>query len=85
MTPTRQQVEIARRLNERVKFIRANGGDEALLLGLHDLMPPFKTILDTAQAGQMDELCRHFSDFHYLGQMLERMAIAIASGQIEVP
>ena len=33
----------------------------------------------------MDELCRHFSDFHYLGQMLERMAIAIASGQIEVP
>ena len=63
----------------------AHPDDEALLMGLHDLMPPFKAILDTAQAGQMDELCRHFSDFHYLGQMLERMAMAIASGQIEVP
>ncbi len=81
-----QQIEAARKIDQRVKQLRAVGADDAELLAeMHDLMPNFKILLDTAQPGQMDELCVRFEGFHYYAKLLERLAQGIASGSIKVP
>ena len=50
-----------------------------------DHMHGFKHLLDTAQPGTMDELCRRHPGFHRYAKTLEGIARAIGSGAITVP
>ena len=80
--PTREQTAIAKRINKRVKGLRRQGGDEALLGGMHGLMLEFEPLLK-AQAGTLDELCGQFTDFRYFAQFLEQFAGAMQAGAFD--
>lgn len=80
--PTREQIAIAKRINKRVKGLRRQGGDEALLGGMHGLMLEFEPLLH-AQPGTLDELCGQFTDFRYFAQFLEQFAGAMQAGTFD--
>ena len=56
-----EQLRIAAQIDSEVARLLKQGGDEALLVGVHPLMQRFKPMLDTAKPGESDRLCSTLS------------------------
>ena len=61
-----EQLRIAAQIDSEVARLLKQGGDEALLAGVHPLMQRFKPMLDTAKPGELDRLCSIYPDFAHL-------------------
>ena len=86
MVVTVEQIQIASKIDARVKKLERRGCDEVeILTEMVDLMPSFKKLLDTAGHKGMDELCERFEGFYHYARLLEHLAGAIRSGEIKVP
>ncbi len=78
---TSKQLRIAARIDAAMQpLIRDNKDDVAILTGMSDHMADFKTLVDTAKPGVMDELCRRHPGFYRYAKVLETIAGAIQSG-----
>ena len=63
----------------------AGGADDiATFVGMSDDMPAFKRLLHSGHPA-MDGLCLRFGGFYRHAKILEMIAAAIASGEIQVP
>ena len=83
---TKQQIRLARRIDEHVQRVLASGGgDEELLMTMHDHMTPFKQLLDSTTRSEMEQLCEQYDGFYQFAKLLERLAAGIADGTIPVP
>jgi hypothetical protein len=83
---TGKQARIAVRIDAAMQpLLRDDADDIAILAGMSDHMADFKTLIDTAKPGVMDELCRRYPGFYRYAKALERIAGAIQSGTITVP
>jgi len=52
---------------------------------MSDHMADFKSLIDTAKPGVMDELCQRYPGFYRYAKVLERITGAVQSGVITVP
>jgi hypothetical protein len=60
-----QQTHLAVTIDRHVnQVIASGGGDEALLVSLHDHMGTFKQLLDTCSREDMDILCQQYDGFY---------------------
>ncbi len=59
------------------------GGDEALLMSLHDLMGDIKKIMDSNTHDAIDLFCQQYDGFYRYMKLLESVAIGIASRKIK--
>ncbi len=86
--PTAEQLKLASEIDTKAReFLRNGANDITIFAEMGDLMPEFKRLLlDSPNRDKlMDELChRHVGFLHY-AKILETMAGAIASGDIEAP
>ncbi len=83
---TGKQARIAARIDAAMQPLLRDGADEiAILTSMGDHMADFKTLIDTARPGVMDELCKRYPGFYRYAKVLERIAGAIQSGAIIVP
>ena len=81
-----EKLAIARRIDSATRKILANGGDDAaLFIGMDELMPDFKRLMDAALPGEMDSLASQFDGFYRYAKVLETVAEGIATGEIDVP
>ena len=69
------------------RILKKGGGDERLMQSpdLMKYMNKWKRLMDTSSTEEMDYLSTRFKGFHRFGKFLERFAMAIKSGDIEVP
>ena len=82
----KKQIRLAKHIDEHVKKVIAEGGDdETLLLSMPDYMGTFKQLMDATSKEQMDELCERFTGFYRFGKLLESLARGIQDGSIQVP
>lgn len=76
-------------IDQRVIKILASGGQEALVLSLHDLMIEVKPVLDAYKGDKFNhafnQICAQYDGFYQLMKMLENLAYMISNGEIEVP
>jgi hypothetical protein len=80
-----EQLDIASRIDAKVRRLIAEGADDvALFVEMSDEMPAFKRLLDSGHAS-MDGLCLRFGGFYRYAKILEMIADGIASGEIQVP
>jgi hypothetical protein len=83
---TGKQDRTAARIDTAMQpLLRDNADDVAILTGMSEHMTDFKTLIDTAKPGVMDELCQRYLGFYRYAKVLERIAGAIQSGAITVP
>ena len=86
MVLRKKQIKLAKRIDQHVKKVIAEGGDdETLLVSMHDYMGTFKQVMDSSSKDEMDELCERFSGFYRFGKLLEAVAQGIENGSIRVP
>ena len=78
-----EQLRIAAQIDSEVARLLKQGGDEALLVGVHPLMQRFKPLLDTAKPGESDRLCSTYPDFAHFTRLLDSMSQAIAGGTFD--
>ncbi len=79
---TQKQIQLARRIDEHVGHVIANGGDdEDLLRSLYDYMDAFKQLMDMSTTEEMNTLCQRYDGFYRFAKLLE----ALADGSISVP
>jgi hypothetical protein len=81
---TAQQTRLAVMIDTQVTQVLAEGGDEALLLSLADLMDSFKQLLETCTSEDINALCDRYAGLYRLATLLERLAAGIADGSIPV-
>jgi hypothetical protein len=72
-------------IDQRVNKILATGGQEALMLGLRELMDDVWPIIRAGKEVNIDMFCKEYAGFYQLMKMLENLAHGIQSGEIEVP
>ena len=60
----------------------SKGGDEALLLSMHDIMGDLKIIIDTATHEALDAFCTTHQGFHRCMFLLGNLASGVANGDI---
>ena len=83
---TGKQARIAARIDAAMQPLLRDGKDDiAVLTAMSDHMTDFKHLIDTAKPGVMDELCRRYPGFYRYAKVLEGIAGAIQSGDIQVP
>ncbi|OGQ81196.1 MAG: hypothetical protein A2289_11015 [Deltaproteobacteria bacterium RIFOXYA12_FULL_58_15] len=81
-----EKLAIARRIDLAAHKILAAGGDDtALFIGMAELMPDFKRLMDATLPGEMDSLASQFDGFYRYAKVLETIAGGIAAGEIDVP
>ena len=86
MIATPELIGIVEKINGKVQGLVNDGCDEVTIIAeMCDDMPGFKRLIDSLQPSGLDALCRQYAGFYYYAKVLERMAGAIASGQITVP
>ena len=86
MNPSVEQLQLAARLDDEVeKLMRSGNDDIGVLVGMADLMPDFRRLLDDPAA--LDALCASgtFPGLFHYAKILERMARGIQDGAIKVP
>lgn len=84
MTPTPQQIRTAATIDQFVHHIDKQGGDDVLLLqNMIHQMPAFKSLLDSCQGDQLDQLCQQFDGFYRYAKVLEQTAEAIRDSRID--
>ena len=83
---TGKQARTAARIDAAMQpLLRGAADDIAILAAMSDHMADFKTLIDTAKPGVMDELCNRYLGFYRYAKVLENIAGAIQSGAIKVP
>ncbi len=83
---TGKQARTAARVDAAMQPLIHDGADDiAILSGMGDHMADFKTLIDTAKPGVINELCQRYPGFYRYAKVLERIAGAIQSGAITVP
>ena len=61
------------------------GSYDGINVGMAELMPDFKRLVDAALPGEMDSLASQFDGFYRYAKVLETVAGGIATGEIDVP
>ena len=80
-----QQTRLAVRIDTQVTQVLAEGGDEALLRSLADLLDTFKQLLESCTSAEINALCDRYMGLYHVATLLERLAAGIADGSIPVP
>ena len=81
-----QQLSLARTIDQHVKQVIADGGDdERLLVSMYDYMGSFKQLMDMSTEEEMQLLCARYSGFYRFSKLLEAIAQGIENGSIRVP
>jgi hypothetical protein len=83
LTPALKQrvIEIDNHANKMV----FEGGDEALLRSMHNIMGDLKQIIETADHSELDAFCERYPGFHRCMKFLESLASGLADGSLPVP
>ncbi len=82
----KKQIKLAKTIDRHVaRIVASGGGDEELLLSIHDYMGMFKQVMDSSSKAEMDELCERYEGFYRFGKLLESLAQGISDGSIRVP
>ena len=71
-------------IDNEVKKILSEGGDEALLLSMHRMMDELKHIIDTKNTVELHVFCEEYDGFYRCMRLLELIATSIAHGKIPV-
>jgi hypothetical protein len=80
------KIHLAEAIDTWVLSVLSNGGgDDQILEGMHAYMDTFKQLLDTCTRLEMALLAQRYDGFYRFASLLERLAQAIADGDIEVP
>ena len=83
---TGKQAQTAARIDAAMQPLLHDGADEiTILASMADHMAEFKTLIDTAKPGVMNQLCQRHPGFYQYAKILEHIASAIQSGAITVP
>ncbi len=83
---TGKQARIAVRIDAAMQSLLHDDADDiATRTGMSDHMADFKSLIDTAKPGVMDELCQRYPGFYRYAKVLERITGAVQSGVITVP
>lgn len=86
MQPTNKQKQLAETIDNWVKTVEKNGGDDTeLLQNSITHMPTFKELLDTTTHEQMDALCATHSGFYRFAKLIENLAQGLHDGTIKAP
>jgi hypothetical protein len=80
-----QQTQLAVRIDTYVTQVLAEGGDEALLRSLADLLDPFRQLLELCTSAEINALCDRYKGLYHFATLLERLAAGLADGSIPVP
>lgn len=85
MTKT-EMLAIMKRLDERANALLLTGADDInLFVGMADLMPEFKALLDSPYRKEIDAAAARFPAFHRYASVLSSIAGGIADGSIKMP
>lgn len=83
---TESVTELVERIDNQANDIILNGGgDEELLLSLHDVMADLKIIMDASTEQELDLICQQYEGFYLYMRIIEQLAEKIADGTISVP
>lgn len=86
MNLTEKQQQIVLMIDHWVTGILSQGGgDEEILAGMYDYMTGFKHLMDALNQEDINWLCNRYEGFYRFAKLLENLAGAIASGDIEAP
>ena len=87
MTLSAEQIDLIFFIDQKVRNIISNGGNEiSIMIELLDEMPRIKTlIIDSADKEEIDKYCDSHEGFYQYMKILENTANAIADGRIQVP
>lgn len=87
MTLSAEQIDLIFSIDQKVRNIISNGGNEiSIMIELLDEMPRIKTlIIDSADKEEIDKYCDSHEGFYQYMKILENTANAIADGRIQVP
>ncbi len=83
LTPTLEQCVIE--IDNHANKMLSEGGDEALLRSMHDIMGDLKHIIGMASHSELDALCEHYPGFYRCMKFLEALASGIADGSVPIP
>ena len=86
MSLTTEQINLISFIDQKVKSILIDGGNEiSIMIELLDEMPKIKTVIDSAAKEELNKYCNSYEGFYRYMKILEDTANAIASGSIQVP
>lgn len=86
MTLSLQQVQLITYIDQKVKIILANdGNEETILVELIDYMPSIKLLIDTVPIRDIEKYFYEYDGFYQYMKILETLAQKIADGVIKVP
>ena len=81
-----EQINLIFFIDQKVKSILSSGGNEtSIMVSLLDEMPRIKTIINSADKGELDNYCNSYEGFYQYMKILENTARDIANGSIKVP
>lgn len=79
-------LEIMKRLDARANALLLTGASDIDLLGgMFDLMPDFRSLLDSPYSGEIEANAARFPGLYRYGVMLSNVVDGIADGSIQVP
>jgi hypothetical protein len=80
MTATAEQLEIAARIEAKMRqLLGAGRNDVEILAEMFDDMPDFKRLIDSGQE-VLNQLCEQFPSLHRYAKIVENLASALADG-----
>jgi len=86
MSLTIEQINLISLIDQKVKSILIDGGNEiSIMIELLDEMPKIKTVIDSAAKEELNKYYNSHEGFYRYMKILENTAGAIASGSIQVP
>ena len=80
-----EQAQWARNIDQRVQQRVEQGGDEALIQHMDELMEDYYRLLNQASHEQLNDLALRYPYFWHFSKVLECLAEAIEDGEISVP
>lgn len=85
MTSPEQITLIVEHINNRANdILLKGGGDEELLLSLHDIMGELKKVMDTSTNQELDGYCQKYNGFYRYARLLEKLSEDMADGTINI-
>lgn len=80
-----EQINLISFIDQKVKSILSNGGNEiSIMISLLDEMPQIKTIIDSTAKEELNKYCDSHEGFYQYMKILEDTTSAIASSNIKV-
>lgn len=87
MTLSTEQIDLIFFIDQKVRNIISNGGNEiSIMISMLDEMPRIKTlIIDSADEEELNKYYDSHEGFYQYMKILENTADAIANGSLQVP